>query len=254
MDKFVHYDFDIAFNSGITLQETALFFKLAIAAGKSNSCRISVPTIASWLKVTEKWVRKSIRRLEAAGLIEVGRSVGGQRCTNTYSIVKTSTPPQENRVVDNRCSEVSEPGLAESQNPGSGKPEPRFSATPEKKIYKRREKEEIKEARAAESVPPAMGRGTSRLEKKESAQGVCSGNSGYVSAPPEHREPLSAFSSYPETAEVFEELFPDTDIQLIGQYLSGRRAHNWMRPDGTRIPPSEIAVDFAMYMLNIGCA
>ena len=212
MSKFIHCTYREIYDSEASLGEIALYFRLAIAAGAENSCRVSVAAIAEWMGCTIQWVRRSVRNLERYGFITVERSNGGCGRVNTYHINTVSK------------TEKSQTGKSETLNAKTGVS---LSQNPVENVSK------------TGTVCFPVNKTDKRMKEKEDPV-------GNKTLPAQGGE--SSFKSYPVFPEEILKVFPDADRNVAVNYIFHRNSTNWQKKNGIRIYPRDIALDFLQWI------
>ena len=139
MDKFVHWDFEKVFEVGLSAPEIGLFFRMAIAVGKDNRCCASVERIAEWVNSSIPWVRKSLKKMEKAGVLVIERSSGGAGRPNVYHICLENNSASDNTGNENNtvASDTPNPVDSDTPNPVEKDAKTLSENRPQKEVYKR---------------------------------------------------------------------------------------------------------------------
>ena len=204
MNCFIHSEFARVYDAGVTTTEIAVFFRIAVAAGRKNTCTVPVAQLARWVGVTDRCIRKCVKRLEQLGLIGVERTNGGAGTANTYS-VKSGNKSSENPAAPLSCDDRHKQadslsgtvtsndrggGTLVTHNPEQNDIKPGTERPPIKNIYKRIPPEErIKRAPAGErslpyrhsEMPVKRGGGFSKYEIFNDAANLCGDPGGWGS-------------------------------------------------------------------------
>ena len=235
MKKFVHWEFAKVFESDLSNAEIGLFFRIAVAAGKCNVCRVSVAGIAKWVKSTVPWVRKSLKNLEKAGVLTVERTSGGAGNVNTYRICI------ENNGAENQCGKekntvemnTPNPVVPDTPNPVGNDAITRSENRPQKEEYKRSPSKEECARRVCKSIVS----GNTAAHRGDGAGGNT------------HIHTDGGFLKYyPVNADELIPYYPGVERKVAENYIFKRNSTNWVRKNGHRLRPHEILLDFSAWI------